>query len=269
MNSDSYFLMGHSHYVCEDYALTGRRNGFEYVIVSDGCSSSDDTDIGARILAKCAVDAIDVLFIPYGDHAEMKVIHHNIGQMTIRNAQKVVRSLGLPDKSLDATLLIAISIDGENGITYTTTFCYGDGVFAYKKNDKIFYRSIEYPSGAPYYLSYSLDKEREKLYFEEFGNKLIIHDENIESPVHTLIENFTLKFQICNAEYVAIMSDGVGTYHGGIETISDVDIINKMMSFKNHNGLFVKRRLISIERSLEKGVVHSDDVSMAAIYLGD
>ncbi|HYO91642.1 MAG TPA: hypothetical protein VEQ40_08400, partial [Pyrinomonadaceae bacterium] len=65
MNADSAFLIGATHAVCQDYAVAGNGTPDEraavsnlqanpYVILSDGCSSSPDTDIGARLLVKAA-----------------------------------------------------------------------------------------------------------------------------------------------------------------------------------------------------------------------
>ena len=53
INVDHYMTIGSSHQVCEDYIISGTEP-FPYIILSDGCSSSKDTDIGARILAQCA-----------------------------------------------------------------------------------------------------------------------------------------------------------------------------------------------------------------------
>lgn len=55
MNSDCYFEIGHSHTICQDYALTGKINDvLSYAIISDGCSSSPLVDVGARLLAHSA-----------------------------------------------------------------------------------------------------------------------------------------------------------------------------------------------------------------------
>ena len=54
MNTDCYYEIGHSHIFCEDYALAGIVNNIGYAIVSDGCSSSDNVDVGARVLAHIA-----------------------------------------------------------------------------------------------------------------------------------------------------------------------------------------------------------------------
>jgi len=50
MNADSYFEIGSTHLVCQDYALSGLYKDMCYGIVSDGCSSAENSEIGAQIL---------------------------------------------------------------------------------------------------------------------------------------------------------------------------------------------------------------------------
>jgi len=101
MNSDSQYLIGHSHHVCEDYALSGFYNGLHYAIVADGCSASKDVDIGARVLAKSAEGVIRSV---YEHHYQPHYYWDIVGKMIISNAQKTIRSLGVPDTALDSTL---------------------------------------------------------------------------------------------------------------------------------------------------------------------
>ena len=56
-NLDWYFTIAKQHVVCEDYALTGWEP-VPYTIVCDGCSSSEHTDVGARVLAWSAKKAL-------------------------------------------------------------------------------------------------------------------------------------------------------------------------------------------------------------------
>ena len=69
MKLDSAFQIGKTHDVCEDFALTGtfedEKNTARYVIVSDGCSSSQNTDLGSRLLSFSIAN-------------ELKKIHENL-----------------------------------------------------------------------------------------------------------------------------------------------------------------------------------------------
>lgn len=53
MEINAYYQIGKDHKVCEDYALCGTEP-FPYAILSDGCSSVNDSDIGSRILVSMA-----------------------------------------------------------------------------------------------------------------------------------------------------------------------------------------------------------------------
>ena len=62
MKADAYFEIGATHLVCQDYALAFANNEYAYAIVSDGCTSSPNTDIGARLISVIAKDAINYLY---------------------------------------------------------------------------------------------------------------------------------------------------------------------------------------------------------------
>jgi hypothetical protein len=61
--TDSYFEIGNTHEVCQDYALSGKLNdNLYYAIITDGCSQSHkecgEVDLGARVVAYAARDAL-------------------------------------------------------------------------------------------------------------------------------------------------------------------------------------------------------------------
>jgi len=64
MNDDSIFTIGKTHRICQDYAHTGNKNGMFYAILSDGCSSSEHTDLGSRIMVKTAEKYIEEIDSP-------------------------------------------------------------------------------------------------------------------------------------------------------------------------------------------------------------
>ena len=97
MNADHHFWMGKTHNVCEDYAMSGTSGGVSYAIVSDGCSSSPDTDFGARILARAALK-----------HIYQAWSLEKYSDSVINTARSGALSLGLPQRALDATLLVAV-----------------------------------------------------------------------------------------------------------------------------------------------------------------
>ena len=268
MNSDSRFLIGHSHHICEDYALSGRCDGFQYAIISDGCSSSKDVDIGARILAKSAEKVIHTIshYITFQNS-----LYNMVGDMIISNAAMIVRSMGMDDTVLDSTLLFAIcKEERREESTECMLYAYGDGGFSYYDYEGcLHFIDIEFPSGAPFYLSYRLDKKRMVQYKEKFGMQV-----NIKHTWGNEVEEFTphlipyladVSFTPLINSYVSVMSDGIKTFHNN-ETIK---MVQEFMAFKNSQGEFVKRRMNAIKRRcLREGIVYDDDISMASIYVG-
>lgn len=265
MNTDSHYLIGYSHQICEDYALSGNHNGFHYAIISDGCSSSDNVDIGARILAKSAEHVVRTFSRHTSFHRSS--LYDVMGDMIISNAQRTARSLGLPDTSLDATLLIAVCSEQTDPVWPTLIYAYGDGVISYYDfDDRLHSVNIEFKSGAPLYLSYRLDADRYKNYVEEFGlDVTITHkwEDEVEEYSPYLTD---ISFQPIVKSFVSVMSDGINTFHKGMDRVEKVA---DFMDFKNHQGDFVKRRMNAIKRRCEKaGITYDDDISMATIFIG-
>jgi hypothetical protein len=157
MNSDAIFTIGKTHKVCQDYALAGFADGLPYTIVSDGCSSSRDTDFGGRILCKYAAQMLHSA-IEYG------VVPENAFKMSssLVNDWKVV-----DQDCLDATLLIAKVIEDKVQVLMS-----GDGVVAAKRKDgMIIVKVIEFKDNAPLYLSYKNDPGRKKLLYDTYDDQ--------------------------------------------------------------------------------------------------
>ncbi|MCK5616440.1 protein phosphatase 2C domain-containing protein [Candidatus Pacearchaeota archaeon] len=276
MNSDSYFQIGHSHRICEDYALSGTtKDGGYYAVIADGCSQSKEhdpnakTDIGARILAHCAVAVINEVFgyvMPSTKHT-----HRIIGGLTINRAQRTIKDLGLPQSSLDATLIITVALlHGEPLVLF-----YGDGTVVFEKDGIETQYDVSYPSGAPYYLSYLLDDKRREGYFAKFGDvyKIEKHGLTNKLTVEDTCEEFSIKedevlFQE-EADTVTITSDGIETFE--YLKASDEPLpaeIAEVTTFVSKRGEYVKRNMLWLaSRNAKRGIVHQDDFSMASISL--
>lgn len=257
MNADSHFIIGDSHEICEDYTLVEKIKGDDciQIVLSDGCSSSPDTDVGSRILAR-------------------SFINHNFSPLKIEclkiigKTNDIICSLKLNPLCLDVTIITAIA--EENSIS---TFIYGDGtiVLRNKRSQVLEIYDYEFESGAPYYLNYNLDFDRDKSYFKTFPGKLIVEEPGIIHVSNPVSMPYVLHIKNkYTYDLVAIFSDGIKSFqYSDGESIDYKLIIEELTAFKSYKGSFVKRRIKRALKELkEKGSIHYDDISMAAIYWG-
>ena len=286
MNTDSYFEIGNTHTVCQDYALTGKINEhLSYAIVADGCSASPDVDVGARLVAHSAKEYLQTA---YKEHTKLPVIKASeLAVPIIVTATRHARDLLLPSPSLDSTLLIALS-DGKRAICCV----YGDGGFIVKHKTSsvshvIFHQDIEFSSGAPYYLSYLLSPARYHSYCQQFEGEAVLQRQcirdgkSVTSSITHRITDFDKLYDEAmfdedwDLEWVALVSDGVKTYEkkqedGSSEKISTETTIEDFINYKSCTGKFVERRMKRMRKDCEKnGITHYDDISIAAIYMGN
>lgn len=267
INVDHFIHIGDSHKVCEDYALSGM-DPIPHVIVSDGCSSSRNTDVGARILCYLARQYINYR------HDVFEFDQEEMGYWIIHNAETTARHLGLNKSALDATLIVAVAND-----FYVDVFFFGDGYALFDN----WIHSVEFgPSNAPYYLSYKLDSERNDAY-HSMKNEIIIrrhtlNDTHIVQRGNLAYDKyFHLRKARRTISTASIFSDGVASFYRK----EDNNMLPawlaigqfEMTDFPVKTGDFLKRTLGSRRGSIsiakELGYVNIDDFSMGTILLGD
>jgi hypothetical protein len=289
MNADSAFQIGASHQVCQDYSLAGSSSKSpdsskdasqktSYVILCDGCSSSPDTDIGARLLAKAAER-----ILLDGSGRTPAGMPEEVHEEAARRALLHAKLLGLRPEAVDATLLTA-HVEGDELVLG----CSGDGVLCLQSiSGAIDVYSISYTSGYPIYPSYLLQPER-LLALEEsaLASKEVKHFQSpsLSEPLRLRdtssggprIEKIILKAR--DYKYVALFSDGIKSFYStkqtesgkGVEAIPMSDILLKLICFKSERGAFVARRMQSFMKDCRiKGWRHWDDLAVAAINLRD
>ena len=268
MNTGSAFYIGKTHKICEDYASQSMKPQ-PYILLSDGCSSSPNTDFGSRILNRVVGDVLS-------SGQEFNPTEF------MNEAEEVRRILNLPQGSLDATLLCAYVKDDRYHL-----HMFGDGVVVKTKEDKSMeIVLIEYLSGAPNYLSYNLDPVRKKGYFDLYGIKKKISTYLLEpnGAVNNLVikedseDVFYTENDSCGKyQSISLMSDGVLSFYellsaGTSKTenmISLNDVLLKLLDFKGFQGEFVERRLQKFRKDCERfHWFHADDLSLATIFLG-
>lgn len=273
-HADAHFAIGKTHKVCEDYALAGATSsGRAYAIVCDGCSSSPDTDFGARLLARAAASQINSL----GDSFDP--------ERAAWLADGWRSSLNLHPTALDATLMVVLQKD--DGLVRAIVV--GDGVVAARRRDtgQYDYWAVRYPSGAPGYLTYLLDPERKKAFMDQTKGMRAIEvswgspdapdqppptafgwDEGDNGPVWTLDRDPTVY------DLIVVMSDGAESFQrlsdtGRLKPVPLREVLDQVMSVKGGTGEFLTRRL---NRFLTKfcpqnGWQHYDDFAVAGLFL--
>lgn len=261
MNADSDFQIGHDHLVCQDYSTACAGNEVAYAILSDGCSASPDVDIGARVLTLSAKRAM-VLTGSGVDYDYAK-----FGEICIRNAGRIFDVLPhLHPQALDATLLVTW-VKGND----MTAYVYGDGVFFHKSQTGLYALRVELDTGAPDYLSYTLDPARKGQYDAIGGTKKVeIQDENGKGyfeykPFSPVI--VTRKVQA--GDIVAVCSDGINSFRRADNSpIAWLDLAEEFIGYKNFTGVFVKRRFAAFKKKcIKERWTHSDDISVASIVI--
>lgn len=284
MNADMAFQMGSSHSVCQDYAAAGAlppdaRSGGRarpYAVLSDGCSSSPDTDIGARLLVKAAEL---LLATSAGPAAEgLPGLHEEAARLALGWAG----TLGLSPRALDATLLTAHLDGGE-----LVVGCSGDGAVCLRtRAGALDVYSIEYPSGYPLYPSYVHQPGRLRALREAGRARKEVrrfHTASVEEGLRPAGESggerVTETFSVRAADYgcAALFSDGVHSFfqegraeEGGVGEAVPLDpVLRELVSFKNTRGAFVGRRLKRFLRDCRRrGWRHADDLAVGALHLG-
>lgn len=263
MHSDGHFAIGSTHTVCQDWVRTGKtEQGQSFAIVCDGCSSSPDTDVGARLLALSAEQSLRNNFL-----AADEVTYQALG---------LAVQLDLRPQCLDATLIVVASRNPaiKPGIAVSM---WGDGVIAARRRDggPPTVIQVEFPLGAPFYPNYLAFPER-KAAFDALGTA--------NSPVVTILSGTkpdALDFDFNRADglqmsfdddfdLVVAMSDGAATFRQGPDSsvVPVLDVAREILAVKSPVGEFMLRRC---RRFLEhdckaRGWRHLDDFSVAAVH---
>ena len=273
INVGHVFQMGKSHRVCEDYAASGTLDGDKYyAFVSDGCSGSDNTDIGARLLVRQAIKRFDGGVVGVA----------NLDQL-IASADSSREMLGLHPTSLDATLLGV----GFNGNAQTVgLFAAGDGCIVLKyKSGSIQIVTLNPCSinggEYPIYLSYRLDKKRlggliqtEGFSCPTFNDAMYDSNDKVQYMLDDDCPTYTyrrVRYSCEEINFIAVMSDGLSTFSDeNRKGISVLEIVKELMAFKSTGGPFVDRRMNGFRKKCKReGWTHDDDFSMAVISLGE
>lgn len=269
MQADHFFRMGSTHSICQDYAFSGSVNENPFAILSDGCSSVDDTDIGARLLVRAAAN-----------HIELDIPANIFFDMIVNQAQQAQQALRLNADCLSATLLIARVIQEQIEI-----LALGDGMIVVQEKEwaagetKIY--KIDYSMNAPFY-PYLLREDREASWKAQFPNNTKIitcvtlnPDKSVKSiESHESDEKFEQMFIPLNGnKLVTLFSDGIQSFQrknekGLQEKVPDIEVLKQIFDFKSYKGVFLQRQVgWFFKQCIKNNLTHYDDFSVAGISL--
>ncbi len=277
MATDHAFHIGEQHLrngkPCQDYALSGKLSDtLAYAIVSDGCSSGGQTDIGARLVALATERAI------------RECVQQNIFAPASINAERDLyieayrRTLQLPLDDFLATSLWAIV--QKDSLLLSVT---GDGALAVMFDDHtepLLY-DISWDKSAPYYPAYRLGglNERFKQHHENPTPLTITKNQQVgEGELNMTADQHYIEPGMSGLEFtfsrnddlfssricgVALFSDGVTQVDG----ISTIDVARALLSFKSTTGQFFTRRMNRFLQNARKvGRGPLDDIAGAVIH---
>lgn len=273
MNADCAFTIGSTHAVCQDYAVAINKPDRSHAIVSDGCSSSPHTDIGARLVVRAATQLLSTA---------TQIAVTSLHEEASRQALKWAREIGLPDQSVDATLLTAQVLNNKLLIGVS-----GDGVVVLESTRGVFdVYSFSFLNGFPLYPAYQLQVERlQALQSNENAEKEIRHFQapgpngpfELVSTSSSSNVTESMELDATELKQVAIISDGIHSFYKteiGTTSRHTVSmplqhVLKDVIAFKGGHGTFVARRLKKLTKQGQLiGMHHSDDLAIGAIHLG-
>jgi len=284
VNTDSALYTGKTHSICQDYVINGQQNAnTHYIFLADGCSGSNQTDVGARILCHT-----NKFYLPFSTSFDgIKIDNEKI----MHSAHIACGVIGINSECLDATMISVV-----NSKEIIKVNILGDGVVALKDKEGLLrIISFEYSENYPFYLNYKhpSNQERYKKWLEEKQKHIfdvsvldltsaIKTSDNPDALFSRSDNDSTIatdpehtKISICPDYYdfVAVISDGVKSFYkidtlGRTTTLNHLNIVYEILNFKNTKGEFVKRRLNKFKKECEKNkIYHYDDVSLGVMYL--
>jgi len=274
INLDTFSKIGSQNKICQDYCIA-EIEPFPYLILSDGCSSSLNTDVGARIICHLAKQ-----YLFYNRNYLNKITQESLGNWVIHNAQLVAKQLDLNEDCLDATLIVCYPYS-TRGKNFFKVIIYGDGYIIFKSPNNTYNTiSVNYKPNKSYYLSYKLNYGRNETYYQMKITKKIIYDVPFESKPPASVEiaydsPFEMEIDLDKKEdyrCIFLCTGGIESFLNGDTKVTKVElnnIIDEFFAFKTTDGEFLKRGIPIVLKSLESsGITHYDDLTIGAILLG-
>lgn len=254
------------HGFCQDFARIGGTPDNAFVLVSDGCSSSRDSEIGSKLLTIAASKFVQSEFPD-----------EEFRRQSIRLAQSYAKALGLNESCLDATLLAIRKVKG----TYWASI-FGDGIIVQRTGDSIHIAQVTYESGYPNYPSYLLDPARAK----QIDKEATVHLFDLVAGEVKNEQRYKAKFgepqeRPClvsvfqeESDFIAVMTDGAASFLAPVESETSkvqtqVELpaaLAELLAFKGFQPGYAKRRMQKALKTMSaKGWQHFDDLSVGVM----
>lgn len=277
LHAGAGFRIGSTHQICQDYAAAGadKEYGESFAAISDGCSSSPKSDVGARFLVEAAL----------GAHRRSYIRNY------ISRALEAAEALHITPRCIEATLGV-VSADAGG----CSALLYGDGfIFAVREDGSMLLDEVSFPADFPAYpayhhLGWTMDELRRTVaamghdrwrrvsrsyVFESDGAiscSSISDNEDVESCLEpSMIRSYEWSD---GWRAVGVISDGgasfIRTLKTGtskvVEAVPFIEIAARLLAFPDFDPDFVMRRLKRFgEWCAKQGISHTDDLSMAVV----
>jgi len=278
--ADHFYEKGHSHLVCQDYALSQIEKDYAFFVVSDGCGSAQNSEIGSMILAQAFKSAYNLIWHenidinkPYGSmfihEKTMPYYAQKITDLVLSKTKEISRSLELLPESLYATLLFG---SYEKKSKQFSLWAHGDGIFVILLKDGSYkIVEMEYENNAPYYMAYLSGEGTLESYIKNCGGDNTVttyhYDGNGTRLSKTeMFRNFPSPYSLKPDDSIV----GILGFSDGVQSFKEhfTSVIPKCIDFKNINGTFIERRLRRlIKQKAKEGDLPYDDFSCAGIYV--
>lgn len=276
---DSYYGIGEGHLICQDYALHGSLNDMEYVIVSDGCSGAEHSEVGAQILCHAAKYHIELCYqTDLFKSCSSETLSKVLGNSVLKRIDEIRKIYPINKSALEATLLIAIKTKSKLFI-----FGWGDGVIIknYQSNKVIEITHLDYEN-KPFYLISDKEQYSAKWNKEHYKEKVLwgvkennsITESKIRNryfllPFHEphIYEHDLIDFKDVQLNSITICSDGILSFKDEKNNpVNLLTMVNEYMSFKTVVSGFVKKRMFFMKRKIKNNKwSYYDDISSGTI----
>lgn len=277
--TDQYFHIGGAHLTsgkpCQDYAISDVYEDMAFAIISDGCSTGRNTDVGSRVLSLSTASAMR------NNWLTRQMINNDRTPSEISMRQHIVlsgiqESLDLINDDMLATCVYAY-VSPTGGFIHVQ----GDGVVALKYDDgRVIVHNFEWSNNMPYYPAYKNGKlkqfidahggdvdeiclQKEIWIIDGDGNA--VQQDTCQYLLSQGVQGITIdisKADLRTVKFIAVFSDGVTQ----IDSVDWKEAVKSFLAFKNTIGAFAKRRMIRGIKDMQKiGKGPVDDISYAVI----